>query len=364
MQKEKHPFYVNKEITIAQFMAVAVACVYVSGYLINGLFLRNHGLVQLTVLDSLYLEIGLIFILITGIAVVVPYTTLKWAIKEKRESGLKLNPYTFISPFVSTNYLYVLTFFSIFLTYYEWTHTIQILNIDIALRKIFPIYLGGMFILLASIPIIRRMDFDRNSDTFGKLSATRDNSQTSVFIKYLLIVLRSFAVLLTITFDYLLFLLIPWLDDFLLRAAYFIMWLVIGLVALLIVKKFSSQYNANSHRVFVWLISLPFVLAFYYFTVIAYANGVYKNIPISRGGKLPVTEAIIKLKRDQNVSKGLTDILKSGVFVIEQDSDFLYIIPSNTKGWFKMTQHLYAVQKGDIESVCYSIILDGRPRTE
>jgi hypothetical protein len=291
------------------------------------------------------------------------------ALRARREANQPLSAFFWVNPFVSINYLYMMLFFAFFITRPEWILNISFWGISSSIQAWATFYFVSLFLLLIITPAIRHLDLSDKTLRFPKISKSVDTTATSRFFFVLVNILRFISVLFTLIFDYIIWTRLQWMPAFAARAIYFILCLIIVGVSTLIVIYWSRPYGQVGLRNRILLISLPFFLAFYLFTITTYTYGMYKNIPMSRGGKYPVTQAKIRFKSSEALTQlGLVEqsfgeiSTAKLVYVIEESDDFFYVLPTDGVDWFNDTGTILAIRKSDVISIEYQPLVTGAPR--
>ena len=113
---------------------------------------------------------------------------------------------------------------------------------------------------------------------------------------------------------------------------------------------------------------IMFGLCFLYYLAIAtYVFGVYPSIPANRGGRMPLTEAYIKVKDHQGLlpqsAQIGSSVLHGPIYILEQTSDSIYFANEGMDHWFNSFVDIHCLRREDITYMRLQRINDGFPRT-
>lgn len=343
--------------------------IYVSGYLVHSFFIRSKGIHTLPLVNAEYIHAGLVFLCLTTFIVAVPWL-LCWIVLEgRRRSGTPVNATVWVTPFVASNYLYLIVFFALFITRPDWELRITALQATFPLSVPALVYFVLVALLLTLTPAIRH--FNLSNDPSDKRLFTNgvDRARESRFLAILIGAVRFLAVVVTLAFDYLLWRKLPWFSPFMARVILFALSLVVVLFATKVIWRWATTYRLEGARnVFIYM-SLPFFVAFYLVLISTYTYGVYKTLPINRGGRYPLATVTLTVSASGYLPPELVAtsnsmvVVSKPVYIMEDSDDFLYLLP-DAKGldWFGETPSLLGVRKDSVLGIKFSPTRDGRPR--
>ena len=158
---------------------------------------------------------------------------------------------------------------------------------------------------------------------------------------------------------------IPWISALLSKGIYYALAGVVFVVgmtaATLWVKKIQNIEGIS----FVYPLISFGIAILYYMAVTSYVFGVYTFIPCNRGGKLPVVEAYLQFKDDQQLFSPINKngvMLRGPVYIIEETTDRYFIASENMGSWLTDFVPIHAIRKDNIPYLYLQRISDGFPR--
>ncbi len=275
-------FSISRRLTFAHVGAIAITSVYLLGYLIDSIFVREFGVESSHLLRGQFIETGLVFLVIVAVMVVLPFGTV-WLIKN-REQNKSARPifWSWIIASLSLNYCVIVVFFSLFITKYEWNGAIQlpsIFHIALPVRIAFSCYFFFVIVVLVLVSVGGRLDKGPRRRAAGFF-------------------LLSFCAVASFWFDVELISSVRWLPAATHTAMYFIasvyVWaLVLKLVANRLLE-LEKRRKPTYSLVYLATTSTTCVVLFY-FLISSYAFGIYPFMPSSRGGKLPLSAVVFDM---------------------------------------------------------------------
>ena len=343
--------------------------VYVSGYLVHSFFVRSKGIHTLPLVNAEYIHAGLVFVCLTTFIVAVPVLLWWIVIEGRRRSNSRINSTVWVTPFVATNYLYLVVFFALFITRPDWEYRITVQSttfpLSVAVLAYFIVTAG----LLVLSPAIRHFNFSTDLNNSRLFTNGIDRTKRSRIFRVMVAGIRLIAVLMTVLFDCLLWTKLPWFAPFMRRMVLFALSLVIIVLAIQIVLKWAEAYRlSGSRNVFAYM-SAPFFVAFYLVLISTYTYGVYKTLPINRGGRYPLATVTLTMSPNAFLSSNLIEssneraIVSTPVYIMEDSKDFLYLLPDRKPmDWFGETPPFVGVRKENVLRIDFSPTRDGRPR--
>jgi hypothetical protein len=334
--------------------SVLFGVIYVSGYLVNSLYVRSRGIAPLPLLKAQYIETGLVFIILTSVLVAIPAAIAWMAVHGRKKHGQRITPTVLIPMIVTTNFLLVVLFWAIFVTESEWEARTALFGVTISVKAAFPMYLGSMLLVLPSLVVLRLADFSQRVFLiFPKLDPNRENTLQSKPLNFFIQVLRLAALVITALFDLVLLRAIGWLPGFCAMGLYYFITVLFLAGATLLVVYLTGIYGEAGHRATVWVIGIPLLLATYYFCAIAYSYVVYNNIPVSRGGKLPTAKAVTETPSAS---------IPREMYLLEETEDTMYVLPTTVRNWFNSHDDVFAIPRSEIGPYRLVHLATGEPR--
>ncbi len=347
----------DEGFSLAEMGSLLFGLIYISGYLVNALYVRSRGIAPLPLLKAQYIETGLVFLILTGLIAAIPLLIFNMAIHGRIKHNQQITPTIVIPVIVTTNFLLVFLFWAVFVTEFEWEATATFFGVTLAVKKAFPVYLISMLILLPALPIIRMADFSQKGFLlFPKLSSEIDNTLTSKPINVVIQILRGVSLIITLAFDCLLLKAIPWLAGFLLTGIYFVITVFFLLGAVFLVRYLTGIFEDTNKRAAVWIVGIPLLLSTYYFCATAYSYVIYNNIPVSRGGKYPTSKAVLKPAQELSKSWPIE------VYVLEETDDLLYVVSTAVENWFTSHEDVWTIPRSEVVPYRIVHLSNGEPR--
>ena len=344
-------------VSIIELGSLLFGLIYVSGYLVNALYVRSRGIAPLPLLKAQYIETGLVFIMLTGLIAAIPLLIISMAIHGRVKYDQRITPTIVIPVIVTTNFLLVFLFWAVFVTEFEWEASASFLGMTLSVKNLFPAYLLLMLVILPLLPIIRMADFSRKAFLcFPKLSSNIDNILTSKPINVIVQILRGIALVITAGFDYFLLIAIPWLPGFLLMGLYFVVTVLFLIGAVFLVRYLTGIFGETKLRMAVWVVGIPLLLSSYYFCATAYSYVIYNNIPVSRGGKYPTSKAIL------NHKDGAEEAWPNEVYILEETDDSLYLVSTKVENWFTSHEDVLVIPRSEVVPYRLVHLSGGEPR--
>lgn len=261
--------------TLYYAMILITGLTYLSGYLINTIFLRSIGIESNALLRAQHIETGVVFIFYTFSWVLFFNTySLIVAVRGKENASLLK---AVIATGVICIFIIVLPLISLF-TKDDWVKDVSIIFFTKTktMRTVFIFYTVSVIFGIFCVRYFEDKKRPIKSNMF-----------------------RVILVAITGYYCYILYAEILWLK-YIVKIAIpyltavgmlgFIFWGLLG-------KLKSPRYTENPNLKYKTIIfSLVFIIPLFYMTLINYTKSIYQILPTNRGGKLPVTWAHITLK--------------------------------------------------------------------
>ena len=336
---------------------VLLGFIYVSGYLVNSLYVRSRGIAPLPLLKAQYIETGLVFIILTGMLAAIPAIIAWMAIHGRIKHNQRVTPTIFIPILATTNFLLVILFWAIFVTEAEWEAKASLFGLFISVKRVFPIYLVTMLLVLPSLVVLRMGNFSQRVFLFiPKLDPNRENTLTSKPLSVFIQFLRLVAILATVAFDLVMLRGIAWLPGFCAMGSYYLVTVAFLIGASCLVVYLTGIYGDMHTRATVWGVGMPLLLACYYFCAIAYSYVIYNNIPVSRGGKLPTAKAVVDVGNSGSAK------IPPEFYILEETENTVYVLPTTVANWFNSHEDVIAIPRSEIGIYRLVHIVSGEPR--
>lgn len=350
-----------EDVSLGELTAVGSAVIYVTGYLISSLYIRSRGINQMSLVSAQYIETGFVFVLLTALFIVVPVVILNMALDSRRRHGYPNLLFSLVFPIITSNYLYVFTFFCLFVTRYEWLLRFKVLGRETGLIQCFAVYTVLLFALQI---LFMYLKYDPKKPDTGIVPDLDKAEERSVLTTPLrkwsanTVILASLAA--TAAFDYILFKQVGWFPEFMSRASAYIFCIILIVVVAFLVARLAHVYADKAKRWKFWVVAGPLFLTLYYFAISSYEFGIYINIPMSRGGKYPITETTLFFTPESSHAKNGKTSLKA--YVIEETDDYYYIVPTTVSNWFQEHPPVDGISKSEVAYPHYDHLKSGEPR--
>lgn len=346
-----------KNIGVVEFAALFIGLLYVTGYYITSIFVRNYGIPESELFRLEYIKIGLVFWLLASGMVLIPFGAFFLTYKVRSTSGLPHFLLGWIGNSLNTIVmLWVPLVLSFFATRYEWyllltnpvlgCHT---LNIAVAC---------GLAISSFSVIFLPFLEH-------FVMWLTADRMRTWLF-RLLIEPLRYLSLSFSIYLIGGSIIQVPWLASVFGRAGSFLTVSVLfigGIIAAIGWVRHIEKVR-GSYMVLL-LIGFGFCF-FYYLAITNYVFGIYPVIPANRGGRMPVTEAFLETRGhktlfgQKRIVGGVT--LCGPVYILEQNNDTIYFAYEDMERWFEKFVPVHALKRDMVPYIRYERIDDGFPR--
>ena len=253
-------FPINSK-NIVNILTFILGFVYLSGYLINAIFLRNQGIGNISLIKAQFIETGLMFTIITALISVQPYYSFLFfhRIMEGKKYSI-VKKYLIISfmTLVTVNFLWVLNF-SIFFTHYDWSTEINIFKFTLGykMRTIFTFYSIAFFVFVWLFRKVESLNIGRK----WKESVT--------------IPLRLIILLITVLFDIVLYQNIQWIGT-VWNVVRFYIYALGGFTAITIwtrARFIKEEKDKNKYSFLMY--AACFLIPLFYVMLTTYSNSIY-----------------------------------------------------------------------------------------
>lgn len=345
------------EVELSHIFACAVGYLYLTGYLINSIFCRNLGINRAEALKLQYIEIGLVFTLMTvSLTAIIPaafYVTFRI----RKSSQLPHYWAGGIGNALNTaHFCLVLIFTAIFITNYEWNYTIdRLLFRGWQIKDLFAIYMLSVFFAMAILPAVERIVVKKCSKRTMR-----------IMFRSLIEPLRYCFIVFSLLYDVVLLTNIGWIPQLLARGFYYLLTALVFPVGTVLVLLWLRKVGDRRNSPVLVGIVCAAVVAVLYLSVNSYVYGVYRFVPMNRGGKLPLTETYLELPKEVTFSSfpvpDPTSKLVGPVYVVEETSEYLYVASGEMGQWTLDYLPVHAVKKQSVKHYMTKRIEDSRIR--
>lgn len=352
-------FYKKLNLDIKSIVIFILSYLYSAGYLIQATTLRNFGVYRLETIKFQYIEVGFTFTVLFLLITVVPVGCYLAHFRIRQRSGLLHYKIGAIGFLINTYNLFVIiTFFSMFITWKEWSlilfknnsHTLQIM-----LSQVFLIYLAIALVVLILFPLLERIVM---------LKSKHAKLIYMLFIEPF----RFFAVILAIVFDLLLLHFFPWIGNLIVSGLTFLGSSLMLASTIFVIVFYMRKLGDKRSLHILAAISSTGVIVLLFICINAYVFSVIRYIPMNRGGKLPITRSY--LISDKNVFNNIPiekskidEGTKLGpVYIIEETQDYLYITNENDSSWYRDWASTFAIRKDVVLYIQNERITKSGPR--
>ena len=340
---------IKGKLPLSSIITGFVGLAYITGYLISALYLRHRGISPLPLLKAQYIETGLAFLIVTSILVGIPFLIIHMAYSDidsnRRWKSLRIST----AALITTNYLLVIAVVVIFIEN-EWRSSTSLWGINLGFQTPIILYLSLIIILLIVPRILLGGQNKRTNDALGLISIIltklRSHLAKSEYVKNsVILICRLFAIILTMFTDYFILKSMPWLECFIKHIMMYLYATFFLVIAIGVVSWFAKGIDHKGLKVKTWIVGLPAFLLCYYLCIMTYSYRVFPNVPSSRGGKYPTSEA-----RLHYVSSYMgANIIPSPLYIIEETDNILYVMGVKDCEWYYNDDKIYAVPTSKID---------------
>lgn len=346
-----------KTLGIAEAAALLVGALYVTGYYINSIFLKNYGIPDAELFRLEYVKIGFVFWLLSTGIVFIPLGAFLLTRRVRRASnlphfrvgwiGTSLNATLMLEPPL------LLAFFA---TRFEWYLPLRTTVAGFSrFNAAFGCALAVSTFAVILLPVLERIC----------LRFLRPAQLRLVFLA--LIEPLRFGALAFVTYVELRCVLqIPWLPKVFAPCVSFLAVAAISTggitAAIWWVRKIGKVHGST------WVYPLIAfgVCCLYYLAITSYVFGVYPAIPMNRGGRMPLTEAYFEVSNHDSLFAHKDDhagfTIRGPAYVLEQTSDTVYFAGDDMDQWFSRFVTVHALPRSSIAYARLARIEDGFPR--
>lgn len=309
-------------LPIGRSVTIISGTIYLCGYIINTVFLRSIGVDTNALVKSEFVETGLMFAFLTSALMIIPISSY-FSLRDIRKEMNLDSSFRMLSTlsFILCNFCFTLIFFALFIKGDDF-HSLVFSWKATAMPEIFisTIFAAYLFVIILGLMFFFHLEEKSNSSAVKKFNCC-------AFIAYVV-----FAIL-SVGFDYMIIVEIPWVWEGI-KNSMFYLFLVIAMgIILYWVNARSCEFKTPEGFRGLGILSGITLLTLFYLAMTAYIFTTYKNIPMSRGGKLPDVRVKLIITREEALpypdiiqSKQKETIITKPLYLIEQNNDYLFFI--------------------------------------
>jgi len=355
----EEPKKIFKYVSLSELVALSIGFLYFTGYYINSIFIRNLGIVRSELFKLEYIAIGIAFGLAAVGFTIVPISIFYFVFRVREASGLPHYRIGAIGNSLNTaTCLMFALFLALFVTKYEWDSTVHIALFG-------PAWFGSIAILCLSLSLIGMAVLPYFERVINRVGTEKKKQK---LFRYVVEPLRFGIFVLSISFILYLLFQINWFADLIVRAIYFLLAgfvFVGGIIGASLWIQNIGSFRAK------WLIYCLIgfgVTSLYYMSVTSYVFGVYNYVPYNRGGRLPLTQAFIKMSDEKKILFSSefdlnSELYQGPLYIIEENEDSLFVAAKEMDHWFDSFVPVHVVRKEDIIHIRLERIENGFPRS-
>lgn len=347
----------SRLVTVSQLAAFVVGLLYVTGYYINSIFLRNLGIPDMEVFRLEYIKVGFVFWLITLGLVFLPLGCFFLTYRVRKASGLPHYHMGAIGNSLNTVLFFAYPLFLAFLaTKYEWQ-----LRLGSPIGPIKTVQQGVVaFMAISScgvilVPFVERI-IQRRAPEGARMWMYRWLMEP---LRYGLFAASLYVVWVSVKE-------MPWTGELATRGVYFVLAgavFVVGMTAAVLWTRHIEDIRGSG---LVYALITFGLAILYYMSITSYVFGILTFVPNNRGGRLPVTEAYLELKDHPDVFTSETTatgrVLYGPVYIVEENANNLYLAADGMDRWLTDFVPIHVVSKTLVPYIRLNRIEDGFPR--
>jgi hypothetical protein len=360
MSEEKKEHYkLSGILSVPQLAAIGVGVLYVSGYYINSIFLRNYGISDSELFKLEYIKIGFVFSLITFGLVFLPFGAFFLTYKVRKASQL---PHYHVGAIGnSLNVIFFLgvpLFLAFFATRHDWLMSLS--STLFCLQTFQQVVIAFLLISAFGVVVLPYIERVLSARTEGAvlLNLYRfivEPVRYGILLVSLYLLERSFAQL-------------PWIPSLFSRCVYYVLAALVFVVGMSGALWWIKHIREIKGYFLVYPLICFGLAILYYMAIASYEFGLYTHIPCNRGGRLPLTEAYMEIRdHDGLFAKERTVAgvkLRGPAYIIEETSDCYYVASEHMENWLTDFVPIHSIRRDNVPYVFLEIINDGFPRTK
>lgn len=348
---------VFKQVGVVQIAALLVGLLYVSGYYINSMFLRNYGIPPTELIKLEYIRIGYVFLLTVFGVSLLPIGAYFLTASVRSASGL---PNYWLG--LIGNSANVVVFvgvplgLSLIATDFEWNYrfTDPVLGFSKFSHAVGTAIALSVFLVIF-LPWIERSALRSAPKDVGRSgrSIAIEIVRYGGLLASIILVASSVAGL-------------PWASVVLGKALPFLAVAAVFGALLVAAYYWVNHIKRTQGSAVVLVIILVGVAFFYNLAMTSYVYGLYPAIPGNRGGKLPLTKVFLQVEGYDGIIKASKTIdgvtLRGPIFVVEESDKAIYFADSEMNLWFEEFVTVHSIKTDAIKYVRAERISDGFPK--
>jgi hypothetical protein len=346
-----------RRIRVSEIAALTVGSLYVTGYYINTMFVKNLGIAPTELIRLEYINIGLAFILVTFAFCLLPISAFLLTYRVRSASRLPHLRMGLIGNACNTTLCIGFSLFlALFATRYEWNLNLHRRVMGTAtFSAAAGLAIGMAAIGMIVLPVLERL-------------VARRMATATVKVLYILVLepLRFGILGICLYLIWEITVEVSWVSS-LLRGAitYFAsaLFLIGGIVAAVLwIKEISGLRRVGAVY---GLVALGGA-AVYYMTLASYVLHVYPYLPNNRGGALPLTRAYFEVTGHSCIFPELRIVggttLRGPGYIIEENDHTFFVASDSMDEWLTGFVPIHALRKDVIPYVYLERIDNGFPR--
>lgn len=346
-----------KSLGAAELAALVVGSLYVSGYYVNSIFLKNYGIPDAELIRLEYVKIGFVFWVLTMGISLLPLGSFYLTWKIRRASGLPHFYAGWIGNSMNAACALGISLLAAFLlTRFEWKYILPkpVLGFDtfnVAVGTALGVLAFGMII----VPVLERLIAKYATPRALKVwfyCCIEPLRFGSLFFGLYVVAASSRQ--------------IPWLALVLGRSGGFIAVSLLLTIGLYAAVRWVSHIQKVKGSAMVFPLILFGLAALYYLAVTTYVYGPYPSIPENRGGRMPLTEAYFEIDGHDHLFADHrplgTKVIHGPAYILEQTEDSIYFASDGMDRWFVDFIDVNCLRKEDVKYILLQRINDGFPR--
>jgi uncharacterized protein (DUF486 family) len=347
-----------KKFNIVQATGLIVGLLYVSGYYINSIFLKNYGINTPELFRLEYIKIGFVFWLIICGLIFLPFGAFYLTKRIRSSSNL---PHFWVGLIGNTLNIIVMLGVPIALSFlatkFEWNYGFSdsILGFS-AFNYAVSFALAVSVFLVVVLPAVERLvlRFFGQKTVLWIFRIIIEPVRFGGFFLSAFIIYRSVSQ-------------VPWLPTVLGKSGAFVAVVLVLGSGLLAAYYWVSFIRKTEGSLMVLPLIFLGVAFFYYLAMASYVYGLYPAIPSNRGGKLPLTQAYLQVNGYDSIftsKKKFGELVLHGpIYIIEETENKIYFANDDMDKWFEEFIQINVFNKDDVKFIQSERIDDGFPKT-
>ena len=344
-----------RDLSVTTYASLIVIMAYAAGYLIHATYMRSIGIGDILLINSQYLEIGLMFLVLSSGILVFPYIYLAFIQRDKER--LPFSPEVIRGGFFpAVNYWVVMLFIVIFAGPRDrlaWTDIPFFGHLRLA--SLMNLYLISTVIGILWIGLFRaKLRWRYRMTDSGYMPSYRNwHIGLSVGRGVIHASLVSFAII----FDYLVIFRSGFVSDLIFGMRFYLITLIFVGFSLYYIKHLAMRVWSRSNEWKGLGMGLLFSVVILYILIVTYAFGVYPEIPDTRGGQRLDSVKILGIDPTRvDLYRSLIDINSSGAVrtiplrCVAATQTRFYVV-KNGEQIRRRSAQIYIIKKDDVTAI-------------